>query len=312
MTPSALNAQPLTATASDVVSVTIDVTQGANVLQAGVPLTLSGSTWSGAIGNLPATVPLTFTAHAYDFTHTEIYSGSDTTTLSAMALNSVAINLALIPGGILALPQIVSIRLPSLIASATSATIQVQVAGSANDTLTWSLTAPTGGGSFNPASGSQTLSASGTGSFSVTFIAPVLLSTYTETVQVTNSQNNGVLATFPIQVSGVAGVVTLQFPPVVTGILGSRSGSTLTWTASALGDLSCCDFTWSASLTGGIAPGFGAPATTNPAFLEGYDQTVNGTIFVQVSDGTGLSSTAILGLPAGEFPDTLVVPLSLN
>jgi hypothetical protein len=110
----------------------------------------------------------------------------------------------------------------------------------------------------------------------------------------------------------MAGVVTLQFPPVVTGILGSRSGSTLTWTASALGDLSCCDFTWSASLTGGIAPGFGAPATTNPAFLEGYDQTVSGTIFVQVSDGTGLSSTAILGLPAGEFPDTLVVPLSLN
>jgi hypothetical protein len=287
----------------------IDVKQGSTELQMAVPLTQSAGTWSVTIADLPAGVALTFTAHAYSATPTEIFSGTTQATLSATDANSITIDMAPTDSGNLTLPRIVSIAVPSEITVSTSVTVLIDLEGSADETLNWTLTAETNGGSFDPASGSLPLSSGGTGTLSVTYTAPVTEGTYTHTIHVTNSAGNAVEADFPtvVVIAVAAGGLSVRFPPVVTAITGKRSGSTVTWTATAAGDESCCDHAWSASLSGGTSPALRDPPTSNPAFLDGYDQTVNGTVSVQVSDGTGLSTTATVILPGGQFADSLVV-----
>jgi hypothetical protein len=299
----------LTATADDVASVTIDVTEGDTELVSAFALTHSGGTWSGTISDLPAGVALTFAAHAYDDTPTEIFSGTAQASLSADGPNSLTIDMAPADGGNLTLPRIVSIAVPSEITVDTSVTVLIDLEGSADETLDWTLTAETDGGSFDPASGSLPLSSGGTGTLSVTYTAPASEGTYTHTIHVTNGAGNAVEADFPtvVVIALAAGGLSVRFPPVVTAITGKRSGSTVTWTATAVGDDSCCDHAWSASLSGGTSPALRDPPTSNPAFLDGYDQTVGGTVSVQVSDGTGLTTTATVTLPGGQFPDGLVV-----
>ena len=271
-------------------------------------LTQVGGVWQATVDNLPIGPSLSFGVSAFDAGGTELYSGSSTRVLGGAG---ETINIALYPvtdATPVFFPVIERITRPAEIVVDTTETVSVDLAGTADETLSVEFTS--GGGSFTPNPASVALPSSGAGTLDAAYGAPSVPDTYTHSVKVTNSQGNSVQTQFPTVVVYETGsaTITIGIAPAVIGLSASRSGSDVTYTATVTDDapLSELTYAWSFVQSGGTPGATFAPAAANPATLTGYDETVSGTVELVVTDGDGLSTTVTFGLPAGQFPDTVV------
>jgi hypothetical protein len=266
----------------------------------------SDGVWRAVIPDLPVDPVLTFTARGYNDADEEVFSGVTTQVLTGSA-DLVVVAMDPVDDGVAILfPVIESITLPGEIINNEDRAVSVAVRGSASETLSHQITS--GGGTFTPDSGSILLTGSGTGTITTTYSAPAAVGTYGHSVRVTNSQGNAVEADFDTLVvyELTDADVEVTFAPVITAILGKRSGAGVVWTATLTDDkpLSELSYAWSFSGSGGAVF---SPANTNPGALTGYDETVAGTITLSVTDGDGLTTTVDFALVAGQFPDVVVI-----
>ena len=183
---------------SDIVSLTVDVVDtggGSTYYISGQLLTLTGSRYVGTLSGLPLGVSLDFVAHAYNSSSVEIFTGTAATSLSS-SVRSISVYLSAIDDGITSLSIIDQIILPGAIPVGTSATITIKIKGGASETLTYTLTAVTGGGAFTPSSGTVSLDSAGDGSISTTYTAAGAVGTYPNTVEVIDGHGNKVKQAF--------------------------------------------------------------------------------------------------------------------
>lgn len=301
-------------TFADVTRITMDVAgeDKFGVLQnplASIELTKGADgVWRSVIADLPIGPLLTFTAHGYDASDTEIFNGSTAQTLTGSG-DLVTVAMDPVEDGVaIVFPIVEAITLPAEIVHDTSAQVAVDVRGNPSETLDFGFSS--GGGTFAPPGGTLGLPSGGTGTFNTQYTAPSAVGTYNHAVRVTNAQGNAVETDFSTTV--VYAVtnpdVRVSFAPVVSALLGKRNGSDVTWTATVSDDgpLAALSYAWS------FAPASGSPAASfsvadaNPGVLSGYDPTVNGEVTLTVTDGDGLVTSVSFTLVAGQFPDGVV------
>lgn len=299
---------------ADVTSVTIEVAgeDKFGVLQnplATATLTQDGSgVWRGTIPDLPIGPLLTFTAHGYDASATEIFNGVATQMLTGSG-DSVTVAMDPADNTVpIVFPIITGITRPAEIERSTDAPVTVSVQGNASETLNFAFTS--GGGGFAPLAGTIPLPSGGTGTINATYSAPAAVGTYPHSVRVTNSQGNAVETDFDTTVVYAVTTADVQtgFAPVVTALLGKRTGNDVTWTATVTDDgpLAALTYAWSFAQSGGTAGAAFSVAGANPGVMAGYDQTVTGEITLTVTDGDTLETSVTFILVPGQFPDDLV------
>ncbi len=286
-------------TVSDIASMTVDVKNGAIFIITAQALTYSGGAWSATLTGLPTGETLTFIVHGYDALSTEIFTGTTSQTMSGSG-DSVSILMSpTSSGGAATLPSITHITYPSQIPVSTSVNVSVSVQGGSGDTLTYDFVAASGGGGFTPSGGSMTLAGT-TGTIVVSYTAPASAGTYTHAVTVTNSQGNAIALDFATTVVAAAAnpPVAIQFTPVITSVTGARSGSAVTFTAT-VSDPGPLTYLW--AFSGGLSF---VDNTTNPAVLQGYDQSKSGNLSLTVSNAFG-GTTVTYIISQGMFPDNV-------
>ena len=183
-------------TVSEVTSVTVDVKEGGTVLVDGKALSESGGVYSATISGLPTGIVLTFIGHAYNSSSVEIFRGTYDQTL---ATSANAIDLALAPvddGRPVALPRIVQIARPGEIEVSSSVNVNVSVQGEPGETIVYLFGAAPSGGNFVPSTGSAVLSASGSNTIAVSYVAPASTGSFAHTITVSNSQGNSIESGF--------------------------------------------------------------------------------------------------------------------
>lgn len=299
-------------TINEVVSVKVEVYDNATPLVTGQCLTSVGGVWSATIAGLSTGKALTFRGHAFNSSSLEIFTGTAVQALSGIN-DSVVINMSVIDNGVsTALPKISGITVPAQVVTSGTATMSVSVEGGSNETLTYVITAATGGGIFTSSSGTIILSGSAA-TLTIGYTAPSTAGTYTHTVKISNSQGNIVETSFVTTVvaSIANGSTSVQFAPVVTHLSAKRTGSNVVWTATVVDDGPAGELRYNWSFNDGLSFFDGGlsffDSTVNPATLEGYSQSSSGTLALTVKDhnGTGGSTTITYALPVGQFPDSL-------
>lgn len=302
-------------TAADATSMTVDVKNGSTSIVSGAALTNTNGVWSATISNLPIGPQLTFTGHAYNSSAVEIFNG---TTLQAMTgtNDQVSISMAPVSSGVtMQFPKITQIGIPASIEVSTTANLSIHVEGSSTDTLSYQITlAPGGGqiGSYTTAQGSIIMAGSTSATIAYVYTAPAAAGTYTHSVTVTNNQGNSVKTTFTTHVVSpqaaptANSALTVQFNPVITAINGERNGSDVAFTASVSDDGPAGELSYLWQYSGGLSF---SDTASNPAVLTGYSETASGTLTLTVIDhnGSGGSTTVTYQLPAGQFPNTVLV-----
>lgn len=287
------------ATIAAIATMTVDVKNGAAFIITGQALTNSGGVWSATLSGLPTAQTLTFIVHAYDASSVEIFTG---TTLQTLTGSGDSVSILMAPassGGSATLPSITHIAYSSQIPVSSSATVSVSIQGASGDTLSYAFTAASGGGSFSPASGSITLVGT-TGTIVSSYSAPASAGTYTHSITVANSQGNAIALSFSTLVITAASnpPVSIQFTPVITSLVGQRSGSNVTFTAT-VSDPGPVTYLW--AFSGGLSF---TDNTTNPAVLQGYDQSKSGNLTLTVSNAFG-GTTITYIISLGMFPDNV-------
>ena len=98
--------------------------------------------------------------------------------------------------------------------------------------------------------------------------------------------------------------VQVQFKPVITAIGAQRSGSDVTFIAvvSDAGPQSALTYQW--GFDGGLSF---FNNKTNPAVLQGYDETRSGNLTLTVTNGTGGATTVSYYIAPGLLPDNVVI-----
>ena len=98
--------------------------------------------------------------------------------------------------------------------------------------------------------------------------------------------------------------VQVRFNPVITAIGAQRSGSDVTFTAvvSDAGPQSALTYRWEFD---GVLTFVNN--TTNPAVLQGYDETRSGNLTLTVTNGTGGATTVSYYIAPGLLPDNVVI-----
>ena len=100
----------------------------------------------------------------------------------------------------------VAANAPASVAPLSKTTVPVTVTGAPGVTLSWTVTAGVGGGTFDPDSASLTLDGAGKGSFDLSYEAPFLEGTYTHDVTATTSEGASASAAISLPVvAGTAG-----------------------------------------------------------------------------------------------------------
>ncbi|MGK5094514.1 lectin-like protein [Deltaproteobacteria bacterium TL4] len=292
----------------DVTKITITVKNDTTAVVTDQPLTQTASDWNVTLTNLPIGVALTFEAHAVNVTNVEIFNGSTQQTL-AETNNTVTLTLAPVDDAAApTLPKITQIANPAKVIVSKTATVSVQIGGTAGEKLTYQVTAATNGGSFTPASGDITLTGT-TATIALTYTAPATLAKYKHTFTLTNAQGNTVSSEFEMEVvqQVTTSVVKVQFNPVITSLKVVRSGTTIIWTATVNDDgaASTLRYLWT------FAGKTFVDATTNPATMNDYTESTTGNLVLKVTDGngTGGSTTLTYALPASQFPDNVALNL---
>lgn len=306
---SSLTASAALGTYSDIDSVSVDVgpSAGGGLLVSGQTLTLVGGAYEGTLVGLPSGVSLDFEAHAFDVGGTEIFNGTTVQTLSSSS-TVVDIYLSAIDDGATSLPVIGGITVPSSVVAGGVATIGFSVRGDSSETLSYTLTPASSGGSFSPSSGTVTLDGSGVGTFSTTYTGAAVTGVYAHRVTIADASGNVVRQTFETTVSGLTSGLTVYVGPAVTSISAERIGSDLSLDAIVVDDGPATDLRYEWQLDGATF------STSSPATFSGYDETVSGTITLFVTDGAGTGATSELQFPlvAGQFPDSPITYLGTS
>jgi len=302
-------------TAADVTSMTVDVKNGSTSIVSGATLSSANGVWSVTINNLPIGPQLTFIGHAYNGSAVEIFNG---TTVQAMTGTNDQVSISMAPvssGATMQFPKVTQIGIPASIEISTTANLTIHVEGGSTDTLSYQITlAPGGGqiGSFTTAQGSIIMAGSTTATIAYVYTAPAAAGTYTHSVTVTNNQGNSVKTTFTTHIVSPQAAPTanstfnIQFNPVIASISGERNGSDVTFTASVSDDGPAGELNYLWAFSGGLSF---LDTASNPAVLTGYSESASGTLTLTVTDhsGSGGSTTITYQLPAGQFPNSVVV-----
>jgi hypothetical protein len=101
--------------------------------------------------------------------------------------------------------------------------------------------------------------------------------------------------------------VHVQFSPVITAVGAQRSGSSVIFTAvvSDTGPQNALTYRW--VFDGGLAF---VNNTTNPAVLQGYDETRSGNLTLTVTNGPGAATTVSYYIAPGLLPDNVVISVA--
>jgi hypothetical protein len=292
---------PFLGTVDDITSITVDVLNDNTPIIVFQQLTYSNGVWSGTLENLPIGPSLTFVARAWNDSSTLIFMGTTVQTMIGYN-DSVSIMLAPITSGITqTFPRITKILVPAQIMTSSTTTISISVEASSGETLTYATTAAPGGGNFNPSSGTINLSGT-TATLVLSYTAPATAGTYTHSIRVINSQTNWVETNFTAVVTGTAtSSLSVQFSPVITALGVRRSGSDVYFSA-VVSDATPTTLTYSWGFDGGLTF---ADNTTNPAVLQGYDETKSGTLTLTVTNGVGGTTTVSYYIAPGLLPDNI-------
>ena len=311
----ARSAAAVVGTAAEVTSITVDVQDGSGafVVQ-GVHLANNNGTWSGMINDIPAGEQLTFTGHAFNGSSQEIFTGIATPVLSG---TNAQVTLPLAPvsnNTALQFLNITQIGRPARIAASTTAPVSIVVTGNTNETLSYVITPAADGGTFDSISGSVTLNGN-LAAIPFVYTAPGAAGTFTHGVEVVDSRGSSVETTFTTQVvSQLASAETLvQFNPVITALVPTRTGSDVTFYARVSDTAPLEQLSYSWSFDGGLSF---VDAGTNPAVLQGYNENTAGTLTLTIANGER-STTVTYAIEPGQFPasvesDLLILPQTLN
>ena len=272
-------------------------------------LSFNGSSWEGTIDDLPIGTPLTFEVIAYDSAADQLYDGVTVITLGGPG---ETVDVVLEPsnrGQTILFPVINQIALPAEIVRNTDAAVDIDLTGSSDETLSVSF-AP-GEGTFSPDPTSILLSTSGAATLSATYSAPDAVGTYPQAVTVENEQGNSVTTGFDTTVVFETGsaVISIQIAPSISQLSASRTGNQVSFGAVVADDGPGGVVTqWSFTQTGGTPGAAFVDPSVIPGVLDGYDETVTGTVTLTATDddGMGLSTSVSFELVAGAFPDSVV------
>ena len=234
-------------TFSEIASMTASVKQGVSthIDNQSLSKDASDGRWKATLLDLPTGVTLTFSGDAYGGNDnlTKIFSGTASTALSTSGTNIIALTMYPVSNNTTqTFPIISSILRPSTMNAAGTATVQVAVKGSTDETLNYRFIT-SGNGTFDPggcdtSAGCDKSTYAGvdfplsgtTGTIVSTFTAPTVIPSsgkVSHTVRVTNSQNNAVEVSFNISLTnGESGLGSYslepRFAPVITGLTGRR------------------------------------------------------------------------------------------
>jgi peptidoglycan/xylan/chitin deacetylase (PgdA/CDA1 family) len=291
-------------TASDVASITLDVFRGSTAIITGQNLSNCNSVWSGTLTNMPLGEVLTFIGHAYNSSPLEIFIGTASQVLTGTN-DTVTFTISPINNGIISsIPRITKIVLPNQIIVSGTVAGSVSVEAKSGASITYSITAEPGGGTFDPQTGVVTLIGTA-GIFPVTYKAPSIAGTYTHIITVANNQGNWVKTPFTTNIVNALSNQSMDiiFSPVITDIGGQRSGALVTFTATVNDDGPQSGLTYQWGFDKSLAF---VDSTTNPAVLQGFNETMSGNLTLTVSNASGDSSTVSYYLAPGLFPDTVI------
>lgn len=252
-----------------------------------------------------------FTASAY-IGEVVAYTGSTQQAAAQDASIQIVLN-HVDSGSNTSIPQINKIQRPASIEPETTVNMSFSVTGNAGETLSYTLLGDTG--SFTPSSGTIALSIFAKSTVVVAYQAPATMvsTTIPYTLKLTNEDGNSVSTSFSLVTdpADVATGVNVKFNPAVLGITGQRNGSTVTWQADvdSVGDAAFLEYQWGFTATSGVAQF--AVNSLNPASMDAYEETVAGTIDLQVTDTSpsGGVTNYSYELVAGQFPDVLVADI---
>ena len=233
-------------TFSEIASMTASVKQGVSthIDNQSLSKDASDGRWKATLLDLPTDVTLTFSGDAYESDNvTKSFSGTASTALSTSGTNIIALTMYPVTNNTTqTFPIISSILRPSTMNAAGTATVQVAVKGSTDETLNYRFIT-SGNGTFDPggcdtSAGCDNSTYAGvdfplsgtTGTIVSTFTAPTVIPSsgkVSHTVRVTNSQNNAVEVSFNISLTnGESGLGSYslepRFAPVITGLTGRR------------------------------------------------------------------------------------------
>lgn len=261
----------------------------------------SAGVWTGTLSGLTIGTELTFTAKALDSSSTVIFEGTHKATLSDIG-TQITIRLSAVDDNQAnRLPKVTGISI-SNVSTGIPADVSITVTGTGSEDLAYEFS----GGTFDPPSGTVTLS-SGTGTINVTYRPPNVVGWYTVQVTLRNAQGNRVEVDFQIRVqtSGLAA----RLGPVVRGISGKRTPAGVRWTAavSAAGEDTELTYAW-VFTKGDNSAGTFTDAAANPTVMTGYEQTTAGNLAVTVTDAEGLQASANLAVAANMFPALPLMP----
>ncbi|QAT89089.1 RCC1 repeat-containing protein [Corallococcus coralloides] len=280
--------------------------------------------WTGKLPFLPKNLPLTFHARAFSDVGavTEIYNGSLDVTLTQ---DNVTLTVPLRPitdGAEIQLPRIERVHIPRAFAAGQSGNITFAVAAALGEALHYEITpGPGTPGSFAPLSGDLTLLGTA-GAFVSQYTPPENISeetTYSHKVTVKNKAGHSVTTTFTTTVkpnessSGVVDTtVKVLFNPVIQGLDGFRVRNELgemtthvifTAKVSDDGPQSALTYAWGFTATGTPSPLPVFTGDTNPSTLQDYNEDVQGTLSLAVTDGDNGTTTLTYPLTPKQFPN---------
>lgn len=310
---------------ADVKAIRITVKEKAsgNILYINFDLERAAGVWSGKLPFLPKNLLLHFDAKAYgapvNGVAPELFGG---TVDQSLGHDGDTVVFTLAPandGKPIKLPRIQKISVPSQLGSDQSGNVTFAVEATNGETLQYTITAATNGGSFYPVSGAITLTTT-TGSFVSQYVAPSVTTEtqFEHTVKVTNEAGHSVSTTFKTKVkptgstSGIKDTtVSVQFNPVINSVSAQRVVETNNVIFSAEvaddGDPAALTYVWNFTPTEGtnFTPPPAFSGSTNPATLQNYTALVQGTVELAVSDVNGVKGTTTLSykLTPGQFPD---------
>ncbi len=294
---------------TEISQVTVDVKEETtfHISAQQLDLDATADSYSGTLMNLPVGPALTFIAHAYNSSSTEIFSG---TLIQTMTGTDDSVTLFLVPvddGNGTTLPSISRIEYLKTLRPLKSEKIRFYLSGTLAEELNYQITAASSGGSFFP----------NTGSVHVGSALVTLVSTYTaadttgdfeHTFELTNSQGNSVKIHFDTQVSEdlTNSDFTVSFYPVVAALGGKRIGDDVVWSAVVSDDGPQDELTYLWAYDGGLEF---EDDTSHDAKMQDYSSTDTGTLTLTVTDENGSGSSTQIGyvLVSGLFPDPNVV-----
>ncbi|HEX8820619.1 MAG TPA: fibrinogen-like YCDxxxxGGGW domain-containing protein [Archangium sp.] len=304
---------------AEVSRIVIDVKErdSGHVLFVNFNLARADGAWSGSIPFLPRGRALTFSARAFADSSVLLFSGDTDQILSR---DGETVPLTLVPannGQSIVLPRLRRISLPTALESGQGGNVGFLVEATAAETLTYELSAAPGGGAFYPASGPLKLAAP-VGTFVSLYMPPQVTqeTDFEHSVKVTNAAGHSVFTTFktkvkpPGKTDGVADtVLKVLFNPVINSLSAHRAAGTsdILFQAGVSDDSppETWTYTWSFTQSSGTSPD-PVPVFTssaNPSTLQHYDDSVQGTVVLKVTDANGGTTTLDYLLQPGQLPD---------